>query len=83
MCSDDCEYDLIKCGACGEWQNWKWCDTMGACPGNVFCLDCDEEIDSDGDVAPLCGECDSCESLIADGVFEKTQRHRLSFTGSR
>jgi hypothetical protein len=80
------EYDEdepVKCGACGAVQLWDECDVGGACSGNVFCSQCNTEIDGDGEVAMLCGTCEHCERLIADGSFEAEDRARSIVAVSR
>jgi hypothetical protein len=49
-------------------------DVVGACDGNVFCPDCNCEIESDtGMPALLCGQCGDCETLMIEGRFGPRQ----------
>lgn len=69
--------ELIKCGACGELVDPDSCGVLGACFGNMFCEECETEIDMNtGDVALLCGNCDTCRDLMIDGDWGALQRER-------
>ena len=53
---------FLKCGNCGFLDSYDVFDVLGACPGNVFCIECHSEIDSSTGVVILapCGECMCC-----------------------
>lgn len=69
--------DLIGCKFCCEFVGMEECDCIGACDGNVFCGHCGTEIESDtGEVALLCGGCESCKELKEDDVFDAVQKDR-------
>ena len=70
--------DLTKCGACGFEGTLDDFDIMGACPGNLFCNECNAEFDaSTGKPALLCGVCQGCKWLKDDGEWEDAQIERL------
>lgn len=54
------EEDQFPCPECGEMLCVDECDVAGACPGNVFCINCNTEIDEDGAAAEPCGRCSWC-----------------------
>ena len=66
----------IFCQVCKSDVLLQYCDDCGACPGNVFCGKCCEEIDMDGNPTLLCGSCDACKMLVKQLVFERWQEHR-------
>ena len=54
----------IFCHACKQKTHLSHCDDCGACPGNVFCGECGNEIDTDGKPTLLCGNCEACKGLV-------------------
>ena len=56
--------DQLTCGCCGYTDDFDAFDVVGACPDNVFCNQCNSEIDAtSGEAGALCGKCDWCEAL--------------------
>ena len=69
--------EVIRCGHCHEFVQLFDCGSLGACDENVFCADCETEINSQtGDVALLCGRCDACKTLMVEGSWGGTQDNR-------
>ena len=66
----------IFCQVCKSNTTLMECDSRGACPGNVFCGNCGEEIDMEGNPALLCGGCSCCKGFIKLDVFEEIQEQR-------
>jgi len=78
----DADQDFM-CGACNQSITVDDCDTIGACPGSLFCPECNEEIGGDGEPTPLCGECEGCKLLISMGEFEIAKSRRAWVANSR
>ena len=68
------QYDTLECLACGEPViSCEVCgftdvldafDICGACPGNVFCIRCNTELDIDtGKRGEHCGKCSWCQGF--------------------
>lgn len=67
----------IICQFCNEEIDPADCDVGGTCEGNVFCCECDMEIEPDtGLVALLCGKCDWCKELMINDEFREIQQQR-------
>ena len=66
--------DQFVCPECKTTTCVDECDVAGACPGNVFCIQCNTEIAEDGSKAEPCGKCSWCLSArpapVADGADE-------------
>ncbi len=65
---------LLTCQECGYSSDidGEGFDGVGACYGNLFCLGCGLEIDSEtGAKAELCGKCFACQELEADRPLKK------------
>jgi len=59
--------DSLKCSECNYESNLETFDIIGACTTNVFCPQCNSEIDSDtGKLAARCHRCDACEEIELD-----------------
>ena len=69
--------DPITCQHCKAVAYVAECGSVGACIGNVFCSQCDTEIEAaTGEIALLCGKCDWCKGLMVDGDFVECQHDR-------
>lgn len=59
-------HKMIRCWTCG--YDTMVIDVGGACPGSVFCRECDTEIGvEDGLPTLLCRECESCQGMKRKG----------------
>lgn len=68
----------LTCCFCGNTEPLDAFDVCGACPGNVYCNQCCNEIDVEfGMPAPLCGVCDACDEIRKAGQFKSTQECRI------
>ena len=73
---NDDEEPTVACPTCGFTGGIDDFDCLGACGNNLFCNCCNTEIDEDGKVALLCGECDWCRGMMIDGEFATVQDER-------
>ena len=74
--------DTKKCWACEYAASIDAFDSIGACPGCVFCSQCDSEISlSDGLPTLHCGKCEGCKGyerseFEASNVVRRKKRQR-------
>lgn len=59
--------DPLKCSECNYESNLDAFDIIGACGTNVFCPQCNAEIDSEtGKLVARCQHCDACKEIELD-----------------
>jgi heterodisulfide reductase subunit A-like polyferredoxin len=74
--------DTLKCWACEYAGSIEAFDSLGACPGCVFCNQCDSEISlTDGLPTLHCGKCGVCkgyppENSLESNVFRRKKRQQ-------
>ena len=58
--------DERRCGGCGRIVNINDCGDAGACPGSIFCVHCNVEIDvHTGQQTAACGTCEHCLTNVS------------------